>query len=113
MTLAPVLKRPSCGKTSEFVISTDASKIGLGAVLLQADSQNKLQSCANFAKSLTDSQRSYSTYNNQELLVIVAAMAEWRVPRPAAPRPARTPRPPPWSPPPPATGPDGPCRPAG
>ena len=78
MTTAPVLKRPICGKISQFVISTDAPKFGLGDVLLQVDSQNKLQPCAYFAKSLTDSQRSYSTYD-QELLAIVATMAEWRV----------------------------------
>ena len=63
MTTTPVLKRPICGKPSEFVISTDASKCGIGVVLLQVDSQNKLQPCAYFAKSLTDSQRSYSTYD--------------------------------------------------
>ena len=78
MTSAPVLRRPICGVNAEFVISTDASKYGIGAVLLQKDEQGKLKPCAYFAKSLSESQRRYSTYD-QELLGIVAAMSEWRV----------------------------------
>ena len=78
MTTAPVLRRPRCGKDADFVISTDASKYGVGAVLLQKDDEGKLQPCAYFAKSLSSPQRTYSTYD-QELLGIVAAMSEWRV----------------------------------
>ena len=58
MTTTLVLKRPNCGRNSEFVISTDASKYGIDVVLLQADSQRQLQPCAYFAKSLTMPQRS-------------------------------------------------------
>ena len=62
MTTAPVLKRPNCGRNSEFVISSDVSKYGIGVVLLQTDSQGQLQTCAYFAQSLiTMPQRSYST----------------------------------------------------
>ena len=78
MTTAPVLRRPNCGRDAEFVIATDASKYGIGAVLLQQDNNGKLQPCAYFAKSLSTPQRSYSTYD-QELLGVVAAMSEWRV----------------------------------
>ena len=77
MQLTQVLKRPACGRNSEFIISTDASKYGIGAVYFKK-TLKKLQPCAYFAKSLTMPQRSYSTYD-QELLGIVAAMAEWRV----------------------------------
>ena len=52
MTSAPVLQRPRCSHDAEFVISTDASKFGIGAVLLQADENNNLKPCAYFAKSL-------------------------------------------------------------
>jgi hypothetical protein len=78
MTSAQVLRRPYCGKDADFVISTDASKYGVGAVLLQKDDKGKLQPCAYYAKSLSNPQRAYSTYD-QELLGIVAAMSEWRV----------------------------------
>ena len=77
MITAPILKRPACGRNSEFVISTDASKYGISAVLLQKDAKEQLQPCAYFAKSLTRPQ-SYSTHD-QELLGTVATMAEWRV----------------------------------
>ena len=63
MVTAPVLKRPTCGRNAEFVISTDASKYGIGVVLLQKDEKEQLQPCAYFAKSLTMPQRSYSTYD--------------------------------------------------
>ena len=63
---------------AEFVISTDASKYGLGAVLLQKDDKGNLRPCAYFAKSLSAPQQNYSTYD-QELLGVVAAMSEWRV----------------------------------
>ena len=62
MTTTPVLQRPNCGRNSEFVISTDASKYGIDVVLLQADSQRQLQPCAYFAKSLTMPQRSIIFY---------------------------------------------------
>jgi hypothetical protein len=78
MTSAPVLQRPRCSNDAEFVISTDASKFGIGAVLLQADTNKNLKPCAYFAKSLNKSQQSYSTYD-QELLGVVSAISEWRV----------------------------------
>ena len=61
MTSDPVLQRPYCSRDAEFVISTDASKFGIGGVLLQADKNNNQKPCAYFAKSLNKSQQSYST----------------------------------------------------
>ena len=78
MTTTPILQRPRCGSEAEFVISTDASKYGLGGVLLQKDSEGNLRPCAYFAKSSSTPQQNYSTYD-QELLGVVAAMSEWRV----------------------------------
>ena len=49
MTTAPVLKRPTCGRDFEFVISTDASKYGIGVALLQTNSKGQLKPCAYLA----------------------------------------------------------------
>ena len=43
---APVLLVPKTGPLSEFVVSTDASKYALGAVLLQKDDTGQLWPCA-------------------------------------------------------------------
>ncbi len=73
MTSAPVLRRPICEVNAEFLISIDASKYGIGTVFLQKDEQGKFKPCAYFAKSLSESQRRYSTYD-QELLVSICIM---------------------------------------
>jgi hypothetical protein len=39
LTMAPLLRNPSCGQNEEFYISTDASKYAVGAVLLQIKCQ--------------------------------------------------------------------------
>ncbi len=43
MTLAPVLLIPRMGHKAEFVVATDASKIGIPGVLLQEDTSCSLR----------------------------------------------------------------------
>ena len=73
---APVLLLPKTGTDAEFVVSTDASKYAIGAVLLQKDDASNLRPCAFFAKTLSKAQTSYSTYE-QELLAVCCALHEW------------------------------------
>ena len=74
---APVLTSPRTGADSEFVVATDASKLALGAVLLQADEKGELHPCAYYAKTLQPHQTRYPVYD-QELLGVVCALQEWR-----------------------------------
>ena len=74
---APVLMSPITGPTAEFIISTDASKFALGAVLLQKDKSGLLRPCAYYAKILQPAHTNYPTYD-QELLGVVCALKEWR-----------------------------------
>ena len=77
----PSYERQKTGPTQEFVLSTDASQFGIGAVLLQKDENNDLRPVSYFSKSLNKAQRNYPVYD-QELLAIVCAMKEsditWR-----------------------------------
>ena len=41
-------------KEAEFVVATDASKVGFVGVLLQEDSDGNLKSCAYWARKLKD-----------------------------------------------------------
>ena len=58
--------------TLEFVIETDASNVGIGAVLMQAR-----YPLSYFNKKLGPRMRASSTYL-KELYVIVAAVQKWR-----------------------------------
>jgi hypothetical protein len=54
MILAPVLLISNMGHESEFVVATDASKVGIPGVLLQEDTFGSLRSCAYWAQKLKD-----------------------------------------------------------
>lgn len=70
MTSAPVLRLPDFSKT--FVVETDASATGIGAVLLQDNLP-----LAFFSKKLGPRRRVTSTYH-KELYAIVEAVQKWR-----------------------------------
>jgi len=72
---APVLLVPTTGPSSQFVVTTDASKYALGAVLLQKDETGKLRPCAYYAKTLKPEQTPYPTYD-LEMLAVVCAVQE-------------------------------------
>jgi hypothetical protein len=70
MTAAPVLRLPDFSK--EFIIETDASNMGIGAVLMQAD-----HPLAYFSKKLGPQMQSASAYI-KELHAITEAVLKWR-----------------------------------
>ena len=69
---------PRTGPNETFVISTDASNKGIGAVLLQEQPDGTLKPCSYYAKTLNKAQRNYPVYD-QELLAIAAALNEYRI----------------------------------
>ena len=76
---APVLLIPECGPDAEFVVATDASDVGLGAVLLQADDTGDLRPCAYYARKLNDAERNYSAYDKEALAIVESVHRAWRV----------------------------------
>ena len=71
LLMAPVLKFADYSKP--FVVETDASSDGLGAVLLQADDEGKLHPIAYSSRSLTKAEHNYHS-GKLELLC-----AKWAV----------------------------------
>jgi hypothetical protein len=62
---------------AEFVISTDANKFALGAVLPQKDMTGKVHPCAFLAQVFQPAHTNYLTYD-QKLLGVVCTLKEWR-----------------------------------
>ena len=71
----PILKLPDFKKP--FHIYTDASLIGISACLMQVDSKGFLHPIAYIARSLSETQRNYST-TKRELLALVYALEQFR-----------------------------------
>ena len=61
LTTAPVLSHPD--PNHPFLVTTDASKVGLGGELSQVDSQGHIHPVAYFSRALTKRERSYPTYD--------------------------------------------------
>jgi hypothetical protein len=78
LTTAPLLVTPRTGPNVTFVISTDPSNKGIGAVLLQEQPDVSLRPCSYYAKTVNKAQRKYPVYD-QELLAIAAALNEYRI----------------------------------
>jgi hypothetical protein len=54
MILAPVLLIPTMGHKAEFVVATDAHKVGIVGALLQENTSGSLRPCAYWARKLKD-----------------------------------------------------------
>ena len=76
---APLLLIPKSGADAEFVVATDASNVGLAAVLLQEDSEGELRPCAYWARKLNDAERNYSAYDLEALAVVESVTRVWRM----------------------------------
>ena len=59
---ASLLVTPRTGPNELFVISTDASNKGIGAILLQEQPDGSLRPGSYYAKTLNTSQRKYPVY---------------------------------------------------
>ena len=54
-----VLMIPKSGPKAEFIVATDASKVGIAGVLLQEDYNGNLRPCAYWARKLKDAETRY------------------------------------------------------
>ena len=79
MISAPLLLIPKCGADADFIVATNASNVGLGAVLLQEDSSGSVRPCAYWARKLNDAERNYSAYDLEALAVVEAVTRVWRM----------------------------------
>ena len=75
LTCASVLAFPNYDEP--FVLYTDASALGLGAVLMQADEKGKNRVIAYASRTLTPPERNYSV-THQETLAVVWALKHFR-----------------------------------
>ena len=76
VTLPPRLAHPDLEQP--FILFTDASKIAIGAVLLQRDNSGVERAISFFSKKLSPAQRNYSTFE-RECLAIICALEQFRV----------------------------------
>ena len=76
LCVAPRLAHPNL--ESPFTLYTDASKIAVGAVLLQRDAAGVERAILFFSKKLSSAQRNYSTFD-RECLAGVCALEHFRV----------------------------------
>ncbi len=72
MIFAPVLLIPKTGRDAEFVVATNASKVGIAGALLQEDSDGHLRPCAYWARMLKDAETRYSAYDREALAIVEA-----------------------------------------
>ncbi len=75
----PVLLIPKSGYDAEFVVASDASKVGIAGVLLQEDSDGHMRPCAYWARKLKDAETRYSAYDREALAMVEAASRVWKI----------------------------------
>lgn len=75
LSTAPVLAFPNFQK--DFILFTDASDVGIGAVLTQTDENGKSRAIAFASRLLNSAERNYSV-TNREALAVVWALRHFR-----------------------------------
>ncbi|GAA5974652.1 hypothetical protein JCM11641_007040 [Rhodosporidiobolus odoratus] len=79
VTSLPVLRPVDHGEGADPIwVMTDASKVGLGAVLLQGADWRTAYPCSYYSPQFIPAERNYPTHE-QELLAVVAALKAWRI----------------------------------
>ena len=73
LSTRPVMRNPDFGR--EFILQTDASKYGVGAVLSQLDDQQHEHAIAYFSKKLLPREQRYSTVEKECLAVKLGVQA--------------------------------------
>ncbi len=66
------LPTPKSGQEAEFVVATNANKVGIVGVLFQEDSNGHLRPCAYWARKLEDDETRYSAYGKEALAIVEA-----------------------------------------
>lgn len=61
----------------QFILTTDASEFGIGAILTQLDENNKERFVSAYSKSLEKAHKNYSV-TDKELLAIVKSIEHYR-----------------------------------
>ena len=72
LTSAPVLVYPKFGHEHEFVLETDASYVGLGAVLSQLQDDGKMHPIAYASRSLDPHEKNYAVTEIETLAIVWA-----------------------------------------
>ena len=75
LTSSPVLRLLNLSKP--FLVQTDASKLGTGAVLLQEDAAGVSYPCAYLSQALVGAEQNYQVYD-LELLAVIRVLKAWR-----------------------------------
>ncbi|GAA6054862.1 hypothetical protein NBRC10513_006213 [Rhodotorula toruloides] len=78
VTSLPVLRPVDQDSDEPIWLMTDASKVGIGAVLLQGKDWRTAHPCGFYSRQYIPAERNYPTHE-QELLAVVAAMKAWRL----------------------------------
>ena len=73
LVAGPQLAHPDLNK--QFIVQTDASKIAIGAVLLQKSDNGVEAPISFFSKKLSAPQQNYQTFERECLAVVVAALS--------------------------------------
>jgi hypothetical protein len=79
MISAHVLLFSKSSQDVEFIVATDASKVGIAGDLLQENSEGHLQPCAYWARKLKDAKTIYIAYDKEAFAVVEAVYRVWRM----------------------------------
>ncbi|GAA5982121.1 hypothetical protein JCM11641_000594 [Rhodosporidiobolus odoratus] len=78
VTSLPVLKPVDQDSDEPIWLMTDASKVGVGAVLLQGKDWKTAHPCGFYSQQYIAAEKNYPTHE-QELLGVIAALKAWRI----------------------------------